>query len=1184
MGRNSVRAVAVSATVVLLCGSASAAVGAPADTSVAPVPLESPTGSYIVLLDEEPAATYEGDRRDFASTKPEDGEQLDPRSSSVREYAAFLEERQLAVAADAGVDPAATYQITLNGFSAKMSPETAAQLAAHAGVRAVHPDEIFRPDAVPTTDFLGLEGAGGAWEAVGGTEAAGSGVVIGVIDTGIAPENPSFKGARLRGVDRGEPYIAGDEIVFEKADGLQFRSTRVTGDAWPRSAYSTKLVAAQHFSAGAENAGFAFDHDVLSPRDSDGHGSHTAGTAAGVSGVAASVDGVDLGVISGVAPAAKIAAYKACYVGGDPLGTADDVCVGSDLLAAVEQAVTDGVDVISYSIGRGAAASEWAADDLAFYNAAVAGVFIAVSAGNSGPGASTLDRRAAPWYTTVAASTVPTFEGTAQLSTGFQAAGASVSVPAGASVTAPAVYAGNVGLPGAAGADLCYLGTLDPAKVTGKIVVCDRGTNPRGEKSQEVADAGGVGMILVNVTPDSLDNDLHAVPTVHIDAAHRAALLGGLANGADATLVGANVTGFPIPAPQIAGFSSRGPTLAGDSDILTPDLAAPGVAIAAATQSDADGEPTWGVRSGTSMAAPHVAGLAALSLGMSPASTPDEIKSALMTTTYPTVNADGSAHIDPFAQGAGHINPRRFLDPGLVYVSAGEWAGFAAAQGLIDADADEVDGRDLNLASIAVGALAHTESVTRTLTATRPGTYTVGASMPGMEVTVEPSTLTFEGPGDRHDFTVSFTNATAPVDVWAFGRLTWTGEDGTSVQSPLAVRPVSAGPPDSVAVAGIEGSTRVSALAGVTGDIDVNVSGLAPVTRLVDPDNVVEGHSGNADSGDANGDVAWVVEIPTGSPLAQFSLSSSEGGGDLDLTAYRIVGPTDTRYVERWVSRAAGADEQITIDAPTAGHYLVVANVSRADGEMTWDLTTAVVTPRAVALEVSPGTVAGVAGRDAWFMLAWKGLDPDTRYLGVLTYGDSAVRTIVEVDAGAAPPVAEDVPSVTGDAEVGAMLRVDQGVWSPEDVSVAYQWLRDGEPIPGAVDDEYRIRDADVGTAVSAEVIATQRGNVNSGRALSDEVIVNAGASVAVTIDRYRGTTDQQYAVTVDVTTTSDGEPANGSVSVWVDATQYDGTLAGGRVTFALPAQSRGIHVVVAEYAGSVGVDGATGVSGFIVD
>lgn len=1187
MGHRVLRAAVCVTLAALVSGlSSAAALGASTDV-VAPVPPASPTGTYIVLLDDAPAATYEGGTAGLLSTAADEGEKLDTHAARVQKYAAYLEARQREVAAEAGVEPLALYQIVLNGFSAQLTPDAAARVAAIEGVLAVYPDEVLRPDATPRPDATLRPDATASRELGNAASAAvvgpgGEGVVVGLIDTGIAPGNPSFDGDRLGSASGAEPYLDGNEVVFEKADGREFRSTRVSGDDWQRSDYSTKLVAAQFFAAGAAAAGFDFAHDVLSPRDRDGHGSRVAGIAAGDGAVDVEIDGVGFGAISGVAPDARIASYKACFAGGDALASADDICVASDVLAALDRAVRDGVDVVSFSLGG--ADPGWGPDDIAMYNAAAAGVFVAVSAGNDGPGASTV-QAGAPWYTTVAASTSPTFAATVRLSDGFQAPGVSASVRVGEPVRGPVVLAADVARPGAADANLCYPDTLDPALTAGRIVVCDRGTNPRDEKAQAVADAGGVGMILVNVDPDSVDAELDAIPTVHLDAASRAGLLAAVeSGGVTATLTAGELADDAIPTPQIAGFSGRGPL--GEGEVISPDVAAPGVGILsavkdAAVQDTSAVEPAWGMASGTSLAAPHVAGLAAAYLAAHPGATPDEIKSALMTTAYDTVNADGSAGIDPFAQGAGHVDGDRMLDPGLLYLNGpAQWRGFLQQHGRAPVEALAQSG-DVNLASIAVPALGRKSTVTRTLTATRAGTYDAAASIPGIDVTVSPATLTFTSPGDTQTFTIAFANDTAPAELWATGFLTWTAEDGTTVRSPLAVRPATASGTALVTGQGADGSAGVQFVSGVTGDLELRPAGLAPVELLVDPDDPAPGHSGDAASGDDAGRIGWVVPVPGGSPLAEFALSASDDS-DLGLTVYRLADPADDTFVERWGPTSDSGERRVTLVDPTPGSYLVVADLSGAAEDMTFDLTAAVVPGSARSLTVTPDSLTVTAGEEVPYTLAWQGLRPDTEYVGVVRYGDSAARTLVRITAGPGAPVAETPPAVIGRAEVGRQLTVTPGIWQPGDVSLSYQWLRDGEPIAGAVTSGYRVRSADAGAVLTAQVTARQSGNVNQATALSDPVIVNDGSRVDLTMNRPVGTPADQYAVAVAVTTAR-GEPATGTVSVSVDGTPYVGTLAAGRVTFTLPAQSTGIHVVVAEYSGARGVSGSTAISRFVV-
>ncbi len=977
-----------------------------------PTPVEGTPGHYIVVMKADPLATYEGDTQNLRRTKPDPGKPLDARSQDSQKYIAHLEKEQRELAKAEGVTPDTTYQVTVNGFSADLSGDQVDALRASKDVLGVFPDEIRHPDAQSSTDFLGLgddaAGAGGVWEDTGGVGHAGEGVVVGVIDTGIAPEHPSFAGDKLKKKDHkkseGRPYSDGSYVYFDKSDGTQFRSAIVQGQDWDKHDYSTKLVGGQYFSTGAAATGFDFQYDYLSPRDGDGHGSHTASTAAGNFGVDAAVQGVELGSVSGVAPAAKVSAYKACYVGPDPAVTDDDICALSDLIAAIDQAVADGVDVINYSIGGGAPSSVLQPDDIAFLNAAAAGVFVSVSAGNSGPDASTADH-ASPWYTTVAASTIPTWEGTVSFE-GFAQAGASVSVPFGEEITGPSIYAGDAAASGAVDAQLCLPGTLDAARVTGHIVVCDRGSNARAEKSQVVKDAGGTGMVLVNLPgeADSLDNDFHAVPTVHLASAYREAVLAYVQSGVDLpiTLTGENTTGETTPVPQIAGFSSRGPMQADGSDVMKPDIAAPGVAILAATNNARKDAPTFGILSGTSMAAPHIAGLGALYLGERPTASPAEVKSAMMTTAYDTVNADGSVNTDPFAQGAGQVDPARFFEPGLLYLNgAADWAAFLEGKGLAAFDGVEpIDGSDLNLASISIGTLASAQTITRTVTSTEAGTFTAHADVPGVNVTVEPSTLTLGGPGETATFTVTFDNDSAAVEQWATGSLTWSS-DNASVRTPIAVFPVTADAPAEVSGTGVDGSATVEITPGVDGELPLNLAGLTPFQLLSDPDNPVDGHSGDENSGDANNDVAWVVDVPEGTTLSRFDLDSSDdAGSDLDLTVYRVVSPDDLRYYEVWQSATASADERVTLPTPTAGTYLIVANVYSTTAPMTWDMTYANVAASGEGeFTATPNPLTVAQGQPTSYELSWSGLTAGTRYLGVVQYGDSAVRTVVTVDA-----------------------------------------------------------------------------------------------------------------------------------------------------------------------------------------
>ncbi|WP_296192411.1 S8 family serine peptidase [uncultured Microbacterium sp.] len=1150
-----------------------------------------PEGRYIVVLDEPAAATYDGGTKGMARTQPEAGDKLDASSPAVEKYVSYLEDEQSKVASSVGAKPDATYQVALNGFSANLSGEQATKLASRKGVTGVYPDENLATQATLGTDYLGLSGANGVWAGLGGTDEAGKGVVVGVVDTGIAPENPSFAGAPLGTTPGAEPYLDGNAVVFAKGDGGTFRSERVTGDGWTLDDYSTKIIGAQYFTAGAAAADFPFDADYKSPRDFAGHGSHTASTAAGVNGVDATVNGIDYGKISGVAPAAKIAAYKACYDGPDPDVRTDDICASSDLLAAINAAVKDGVDVINFSIGGGAATSVLNAFDYAFLNAAAAGVFVSASAGNSGPGSSTLDH-ASPWYTTVANSTLPSETATLTLGDGQKAAGLTIGLPAGVDLAnKKIVWSHDAGVSGADPALVaqCQDNTLDPAKVAGAIVVCDRGGNFLYQKSDETKRAGGLATVILN-TPASAQTVFggsYSLPTVHIPSTFYAAITGYISGKSDATasLSAGNETSWQAPAaPVVNSSSSRGPALADGSDVLKPDISAPGTDILAAV-AGSPGEPAWDFLTGTSMAAPHVAGLAALYLGEHPTATPAEVKSAIMTTATDTVNEDGSPNTNPFDQGAGHVNARKFLNPGAVYLNGlDDWYAYLQGVGY-NAGVDPIDPSDLNLPSIAIGTLAATQTVTRTLTATQAGTYQASINVPGIEATVSPSTVSFANAGDTATFTVTFTATTAPAEEWASGFLTWSGT--TEIRSPIAVYPVTAEAPAAVTGTGITGSTDVTITPGVDGSLPLTLSGLAPATLLTDPEFPVAGHSGDQDSFYAEGaqyNNYFEATVPEGAKQARFDLNATpdDTSVDLDLTAYYI---SNGQAVKVGTSATESADERVVIDDPAAGTYILLVNRYSYSAPFTWDLTSVALVPGAGegSLAATPNPLTVTRGHETTYSLSWSGLAPSTTYYGLVTYGDSAVSTLLTVDSGAPAPVATAAPTISGKPEVGKTLTATPGTWDPASVTTSYQWLRGGQPIAGATSASYVVAKDDVGTALSVRVTARGEGNPNAGVADSAPVYVKAGSRTEVSLNRYLGTTKDAYVVTLHVAPTA-GPSATGTVQLWVNGQTFTATLDGaGNAEVALPSLKRGVYVVIAHYGGSQTVKSSVGASAFIV-
>jgi hypothetical protein len=766
--------------------------------SPAPIP-----SRYIVTLTDKPIATYGGDVKGLGTTRPSKGARVNVTSGRAKRYRAYLEKQQENAAARVGARPLKHYAVSLNGFTTTLTPEQARTLQREPGVLAVTKDRPRRlTDNKNSADFLKLSGSNGVWAALGGKKNAGRGVVVGVVDSGYWPESKSFAGDPLgtappTSSDPFRPYrSSSNKIVMHKADGHSFTGTCQAGDSFTGDECNTKIVGARYFSSTyASQTPPAQRTDFLSPRDGYGHGSHVASTAAGDAGVSASVAGHSFGKISGIAPAAKLAIYKVAFTSAtDP----EPAIYTGDALAAIDAAISDGVDVINYSISSSDTVDDPV--DLAFLSAASAGIFVATSAGNAGPGTSTLDH-VTPWLTTVAASTVAPYAGTVVLGNGKKYAGLSTTmfgnVGPARLVTARSVKRASAA---SADADICAPDTLSHAKAAGKIVVCDRGVVNRLDKSAEVKRVGGKGMVMVNLTKNSVDGDTHTVPTVHLNVPYGPAVKAyAKKSGAKATLREGNLSSTAIRYPQITSFSSRGPSNGNGGDLLKPDIAAPGTTILAAVAPPSNENRKFDFYSGTSMAAPHVAGIAALYFGVHPTWSPMAVKSAIMTTASRVKKANGKLNRDYFAQGAGNARPDRMFNPGVIF-DAGErdWLAFLEGEGFeTDTGVKPIDPSDYNAPSIAIGKLVGSQTVTRRVTAVKPGTYQTDISVPGVTATVTPSILNFSRAGQTKIVKITFTRNAAPLSKAVFGSLKFAGA-GTAARLPIAVVPEAADVPSVV--------------------------------------------------------------------------------------------------------------------------------------------------------------------------------------------------------------------------------------------------------------------------------------------------------------------------------------------------------------------------------------------------
>ncbi len=966
--------------------------------------------TYIVQLADVPAAAYSGTVAGYAATKPAAGKRLNVNAATVQAYIGYLDAKRNAALSTLGTKVPVVYKYNLafNGFAARLTAAEAQKLKANPGVLAVSLDRPRTLDTTRTPAFLGLSGPGGLWSKLDASSRPikGEDVVIGIVDSGIWPEDPAFSDK----VDASGKPVAPSQpgTVAYGPPPAGWSGTCVAGPGFPATACNHKLIGARFYRDGFDAAGLQLTPlEYASPRDGDGHGSHTASTAGGNDGVDALLGIANVGTRSGMAPRARIAAYKVCwnYVGG-----AQATCFGSDSVAAIDDAVADGVNAINFSIS-GAQTDFLDGVELAFLFAADAGVFVAASAGNSGPANAVAHM--SPWLTTVAASTHDrVLLATATLGNAATYTGSSLSTGVPKS---PLILSTQAALNAPfddtnTEARLCFLGALDPAKVAGKVVVCDRGTNARVEKSQEVAERGGVGMLLVNVTPADLVEDIHSVPTVHLQSDTRAAIR-AYAAGAGAT---ASLSPFfqkpDVIAPIMASFSSRGPNLATPA-ILKPDISAPGVNVIAAylpelSQAQHDGviagtftpPSSSAPESGTSMSSPHIAGISALIKQLHPNWSPAAIKSALMTSAGPVKLADGSVDPDRFGYGAGHVNPNGAAATSLVY-DAGydEYVQFLCGVGALNPAGatcrayGSVLPWNLNLPSLSgnvVGKISFNRSVTNKSAAT--ATYNASTTLPGFDVAVVPPTLSLL-PGQTRSFRVDVTRTTAPLGAWTFGDVVWN--DGTtSVRSPLSVRPLQVSAPAELTDDRAAGTKVFTVGTGYNGKLVATAVGLAPAER----------HAGTVATGEQK---CFNLTVPSGALHARFSLfnADTDGGAksDLDLEV-RLGG------VLVGSSGSGTSDEEVNLVEPDPGVYQAcVIGYAPLNGSANFTLSNWSVTPTGGTGNFRAAAPAKVFTAGTASVAAGWAASGGRRYLGIVQLSDGvgpvAANTLVSIDASARP-------------------------------------------------------------------------------------------------------------------------------------------------------------------------------------
>ena len=625
--------------------------------------------TWLVWFEEAPLASFRGIERSGAgrlaglkATSPEvtGVRRLDVNSTASRAYRAALTDlrterlREGTRRIGRALEPVFTYENTANGVALELTQDEARALASVPGVVKVEPDFVRWPVTDAGPQWIRADAIWSAPTASGGNR--GEGIVVGIIDTGINSKHPAFDDSGT-GFSITNPRAVKYGKCIEASPPATLRC-------------NNKLIGVYDFTTGAD------DDETNDGNDVAGHGTHVSATAAGVPLRRNFSDGIH--DLSGVAPRANLMSYKACE---EEAG-----CKGSWLLAAINQAVADGVDVINYSLG-GSAYDPWAdatsgSDMLNMLAAREAGVVVVAAVGNDGPDPGTANAPGtAPWVISVAAVSHDRGEVNTLTLSGGDTAPPGGGVVKGASATMmssgtrPIVYAGNHGSAlCAAGNDVDALppstSTMPPSwsanTFNGQIVVCDRGTYARVVKGLNVKNAGGGGMVLVNqpAEGEGVVPDAHQLAATHLGYANGAALKQWLSSGSghQASIGASSLGRLPAYGDILADFSGRGPV---EGNWLKPNLAAPGVNILAAASGSTN---SFAYMSGTSMATPHVTGAVALLRKAHPGWGPAEVESALQTTARPSVRLpDAATPAGVLDQGAGTIDLAKATKAALMF-------------------------------------------------------------------------------------------------------------------------------------------------------------------------------------------------------------------------------------------------------------------------------------------------------------------------------------------------------------------------------------------------------------------------------------------------------------------------------------------------------------------------------------
>lgn len=711
--------------------------------------------TYIIQFEDAPAALYRGDKPGLAATSPRSfaplmgsGERygkFDKHQPELASYQAFLTRQQdKATANIQSVAPGAEikrrFNIALNGVTMELTQEQASEVAKLPGVTAVTRSKTYKLFTDVGPEHIGADKLWAGQGVPANVPVRGEGIVTGIIDTGINSDHPSFAAVSGDGYEHvnplGEGNYVGDcvespELCNDKLIGI--RSYDTITDTYKDPIFQPDVS--------------PWDVDYKRPangEDYNGHGSHTAGTVAGnmLYDVAFKIpepveagDGFDTELVfpevSGVAPRANIIAYQVCYPGDGSFGDGYGGCPGDVLVAAIEDAIVDGVDVINFSIGGLESLPWYDAVEMAFLSARESGISVAASAGNFGRYGPSLIDHVSPWLTSVAASTHGRLIDPIKGSLAMTASDAPTGIE-GHGVTGS--FTGTLVDAADFGDELC-LEPFDPGTFNADdIVICKRGDIARVAKGTNVAAGGAGGVILYNAIAwddgqggNSLNMNPFPIPGLHIDLYSGQDLLNWLEMnpGVQATINPSVIQTSEREADVLADFSSRGPSTT-NPDVMAPNVSAPGVDVFAAWADDMpfsmySAPADYAAISGTSMSGPHVAGSLALLTQAHPEWTPAMIQSALMMTALPgkTREWDDSLRESTFYEmGSGVINVARAVNAGLVLDENGE--NYRAANPEQGGDVTA-----LNVPYLANSECHSSCTWMRTFTATQDGDWTV---------------------------------------------------------------------------------------------------------------------------------------------------------------------------------------------------------------------------------------------------------------------------------------------------------------------------------------------------------------------------------------------------------------------------------------------------------------------------